>query len=95
MTALRIVIVEDRDVVRIGLQTTIREMSGCTLVGIPDGCGTQPLSANDGPHPDLDDTLPGSIPEGFVRRLNMNIQHSKSLFLAAPNRRQNLWVDRC
>src|SRR5258708_536488 len=71
MTALRIVIVEDRDVVRIGLKHTIEEMWGDGLVGAyPTVVELNRCLKNDGPHIlILDDTLPGIDTEGFVRRL--------------------------
>src|SRR5260221_9436122 len=71
MTALRIVIIEDRDVVRIGLQTIIREMTGCNLVGAyATVVELNRCLENDGPQLlILDDTLPGIDTESFVRRL--------------------------
>lgn len=71
MTALRIVIVEDRDVVLIGLKHTILEMAGCKLVGAYATVGElNRCLQNDGPQLlILDDTLPGIDTESFVRRL--------------------------
>jgi two-component system invasion response regulator UvrY len=71
MTTLRIVIVEDRDVVRIGLQTTIREMPGCDIVGAyATVVELNRCLQHDGPQVlILDDTLPGIDTESFVRRL--------------------------
>ncbi len=71
MTALRVVIVEDRDVVRLGLKTAISEMADCEVIGAYATITELNRSLQrDGPHIlILDDTLPGVDTEGFVRRL--------------------------
>ncbi len=71
MSALRIVICEDHEIIRLGLQTALSKIAFCQVVGAVATVGElNHCLQND--HPQivlLDDTLPSIDIERFVRRL--------------------------
>lgn len=71
MASMRVVVVEDRDLARHGLQAVINKLENCQLVaGCADIAELNRQLQHDCPHVlILDDTLPGIDTVRFVRRL--------------------------
>lgn len=71
MASVRVAVVEDREIVRIGLQTALEKIKECQLVGVFANIRDLSRCLQDNyPHiVILDDTLPGIDIERFVRRL--------------------------
>jgi DNA-binding NarL/FixJ family response regulator len=71
MASVRIAVVEDREIVRIGLQTALEKIKECQLVGVFANIRELSRCLQE-EYPQiviLDDTLPGIDIERFVRRL--------------------------